>query len=332
MKNLSLLALLLLIACDHKKPIQVKIEGETMATTYHVTYFDEGGKDFKKEIDSLLVLVNRSINTYDSASEISVFNRSRRGIKINLPYFRPPLEKALEVYKVSNGAFDPTVMPLVNAWGFGPSRRKELRILAKPEVDSLLDFIGLSKVYLTNDSVLKSDPRVQLDFGGIGQGYGADVIANFLKSKGVENMFVELGGEGLALGHNLESGKQWHIGILDPQDLDSIEAYVSLGDRAFTTSGNYYNYREVNGRRFSHIMDPRTGYPSESPIISASVFATDCTTADAWAKVLIVSGVEKSIALLKEHPELDAFLVYLKDGMTETYVTKNISDHLELSK
>jgi thiamine biosynthesis lipoprotein len=328
MKNLRLLLLLTVFGCNPDK--KVSIEGETMATSYHVSYFDGEGRDFKKEIDSLLVIVNRSINTYDPTSEISAFNKSEKGIKINLPYFLPPLEKALEVYKVSDGAFDPTVMPLVNAWGFGPERKAHLPDSSK--IDSLLTFIGLNRVFIRNDSVLKTHPRVQLDFGGIGQGYGADVIANFLKLKGVENMFVELGGEGLALGHNLETGKSWYIGILDPQDLDSMKAYVSLSDRAFTTSGNYYNYREVNGRRFSHIMDPKTGYPSESAIISASVFAPDCTTADAWAKVLIVSGVEKSIGMLKGHPELNAFLVYLKNGVTETYTTKNISDQLELSK
>jgi len=330
MKSLGLIFLLIVIGSRDRKPAQIKIEGETMATTYHVTYFDDDQRNFKKEIDSILKVVNRSINTYDPTSEISVFNKSRRGIRVGLPHLVPPLKKALEVYKVSRGAFDPTVMPLVNAWGFGP--KKGEGVPDSSRIDSLLTFIGLNKVFITKDSILKTDPRVQLDFGGIGQGYGADVIANFLKLKGVENMFVELGGEGLALGHNLETGKAWYIGVLDPQDLDSIKAYVSLSDRAFTTSGNYYNYREVNGRRFSHIMDPTTGYPSESPIISASVFAPDCTTADAWAKVLIVSGVEKSIALLSEHPELDAFLVYLKDGVTHTYTTKNISDQLELSK
>jgi len=326
MKRLIPFLLLILTACSQDK--KITIEGETMATSYHVTYFDREGRDFKSRIDSLLKLVNKSINTYDSTSEISLFNRSKRGIKFELPYFRPPLEKAMEVYKISGGAFDPTVMPLVNAWGFGPKGRNVVPDSSK--IDSLLTFIGLDKVILTNDSLLKTDARLQLDFGGIGQGYGADIIANFLKSKGVKNMFVELGGEGLALGHNAERGTPWRIGILDPEDLDSIKAYVSLSDRAFTTSGNYYNSREVNGKRFSHIMDPKTGYPSESSIISASVFASDCTTADAWAKVLIVLGVDGAKKILSQHPELDAFLVYLKGGATETYTTKNIQ--LELSK
>lgn len=304
----------------------MKIEGETMATTYHVTYLDPEGRNFKASIDSVLVLVNKSINTYDPAAEISVFNKSKTGIKLTLPYLLPPLRKALEVNKASDGAFDPTVMPLVNAWGFGPVKG-DLPDSAK--VDSLRTLVGFDKVQFNNDSVWKSDSRSQLDFGGIGQGYGADVIANLLKSKGVENMFVELGGEGMAYGHNPE-GKPWHIGILDPENTDRFKAYISLNNRAFTTSGNYYNYREVNGQRFSHTIDPETGHPAQRAILSATVFAPDCTTADAWATAIMVMGHEKAIEVLKEHPELDAFLVYSTSAGTKWFVTDAISKQIEI--
>lgn len=326
MKCLSLFLLPIMMFFHHEP---IRIQGQTMATTYNVTYFDPQHRNFKTSIDSLLVIVNRSINNYDPASEISVFNDSKRGIKFNLPYLPAPLRIAKQVHLLSDGAFDPTVMPLVNAWGFG---KNKLQTPDTAKIDSLRNLVGFNKIMFTTDSLIKSDPRVQLDFGGIGQGYGADVIANFLKSKGVEHMLVELGGEGLALGHNLKSGKLWYLGILDPENLDGMKAYVSLGDRAFSTSGNYYNYREVNGQRYSHILDPQTGYPTKSEIMSASVFASDCTTADAWAKVLIVSGVERSIELLKEHPELDAFLVYTKGNTTNTYTTKGISRQIEISK
>ena len=306
-----------------------RIEGETMATTYHITYYDQQGRNFKASIDSILVLVNKSINTYDPTAEISVFNKSRSGIKFSLPYLLPPLQKAKEVNEGTSGAFDPTVMPLVNAWGFGPNKG-ELPDSAR--VDSLKALIGFNKIQFNSDSVWKVDPRTQLDFGGIGQGYGADVIANFLKSKGVENMFVELGGEGLALGVNTESKKPWQIGILDPENTEAFKAYVSLSGRAFTTSGNYYNFREVNGQRFSHTIDPSSGYPAQRAILSASVFAKDCTTADAWATAIMVMGHERAIEVLKDHPELDAFLVYTIPGGTETFVTKGIAAQLELNK
>lgn len=326
MKNLILLLLLAAIGCS--KPKAIRIEGETMATSYHVTYFDTDNRDFKNSIDSILVLVNKAINNYDSTSEVSAFNKGKRGIKVNLPYLLDPIRIAKQVNLVSGGAFDPTVMPLVNAWGFGKNKFAQADT---SKIDSLRSLVGFDKVQFNSDSVWKTDPRTQIDFGGIGQGYGADVIANFLKSKGVEDMFVELGGEGLALGHNLETGKAWYIGILDPESLEEMKAYVSLSDRAFTTSGNYYNYREVNGQRISHIMDPTTGFPTTSSIMSASVFAPDCTTADAWAKVLILFDVDRSIEILKEHPELDAFLVYSTPEGTKTFTTKNISGQLEIN-
>ena len=219
-------------------------------------------------------------------------------------------------------------MPLVNAWGFGP---KKGELPDSTEVDSLLSLVGFDKIQFNSDSVWKTDKRTQLDFGGIGQGYGADVVANFLKSKGVENMFVELGGEGMAYGHNAE-GKPWHIGILDPENTKAFKAYISLNNRAFTTSGNYYNYREVNGQRFSHTIDPASGYPAHRAVLSASVFAPDCTTADAWATAIMVMGHEKAIDVLKDHPELDAFLVYSTPNGTETFTTKGISGQLEINK
>ena len=191
----------------------IKVEGRTMGTTYHITYFDREGRNFKEAIDSILVVVNKSINNYDTTSEVSQFNQSERGVGIRYPYFYPPMKKSDEVYRASGGAFDPTIMPLVNAWGFGAGKQLNLD---SSKVDSIKAFVGFEKIRYTPDSVLKSDPNVQLDFGGIGQGYGADVVTDFLQSKGVTNMLVELGGEGMAVGKNLKSDKAWEVGILDP--------------------------------------------------------------------------------------------------------------------
>lgn len=307
------------------------VEGQTMGTTYHVTYFDSKGRNFKKEIDSLLILVNKSINTYDSSAEISRFNRSSKGVALTLPYFYPPLLKAQEVVSASHGAFDPTVMPLVNVWGFGPGK------MIKPtqnQIDSILNFVGFEKIHFSKDSVWKSDPKTQLDFGGIGQGYGADVIADYLRSQGIENMLVELGGEGMAIGKNIKRGKAWEIGILDPnstQENQFFKAYVALSDQSFTTSGNYFNYHVVDGVKYSHTIDPETGYPTKRKILSASVFAQDCTTADAWGTAFMVMGHEKAIEILNQHPELQAFLIYSNEkGETETYVTSGIAKRIKL--
>jgi FAD:protein FMN transferase len=309
----------------------LKVEGQTMGTTYHITYFDKHKRNFKTSIDSLLSVVNKSINNYDPTSEVSQFNKSEKGIAISLPYLLPPIQKAQEVFQASNGAFDLTVMPLVNAWGFGAGKQLNPD---SAQVDSLKSFVGFDKIRFTRDSVIKSEPKVQLDFGGIGQGYGADVIADFLKSKGIDNMLVELGGEGMALGKNLKSGKSWEIGILDPNSTyenQFFKAYVSLSDKSFTTSGNYFNYREIDGKKYSHTIDPATGYPAHRAILSASVFTTDCITADAWGTALMVMGHEKAIALLKNHPELDVLLIYTNaEGKMETFITPGIKPFVKL--
>lgn len=300
-----------------------------MGTTYHITYFDKQKRNFKTRIDHLLLEVNRSISTYDPSSEVSIFNNSRRGVTRGLPYFMIPLTKAFEVYDASAGAFDLTVMPLVNAWGFGPGRE------LKPDnqiIDSIRAFVGFNLIEISRDSVIKQDPRVELDFGGIGQGYGADVIADFLKSQGVTNFLVELGGEGMASGKNIKTGDPWKIGILDPNSTlenQFFKAYVSLSDRSFTTAGNYFNYREIDGKKYSHTIDPATGYPANKNILSASVFAKDCMTADAWDTAFMVMGHVQAIEILKTHPELDALILYSsEDGSILSYVTPGIAPYI----
>jgi len=299
-----------------------------MGTTYQVLYFDRYNRNFQGPVDSLLKLVNRSISTYDPASQVSRFNRST-GIAVGSPFLLTPLKKGLEISALSGGAFDLTVMPLVNAWGFGPGK---ILNMDSATVDSLKALTGFRKIRITRDSILKTDPRVQLDFGGIGQGYGADVIAGYLRSKGITDLLVELGGEGLALGKNLKTGKPWTVGILDPnstRDDQFFKAYVSLTDRSYTTAGNYFNYRVINGKKYSHTIDPVTGYPTAQAILSASVFTSDCTTADAWDTAFMVMGLEKSIAYLKDHPELDAILMYAGEAnKVELYITAGIKPYV----
>ena len=167
-------------------------------------------------------------------------------------------------------------------------------------------------------------------------GYGADVVTEFLKSKGITNMLVELGGEGMAVGKNLKSEKPWEIGILDPnstQENQFFKAYISLENKSFTTSGNYFNYREVDGKKYSHTIDPFTGYPAQRAILSASIFSADCTTADAWGTALMVMGHEKAIELLKQHPEIDALLIYTSpQGKMETYITSGVTSFIRLEQ
>lgn len=323
------LFLLLLIGAVYtyrkgQTPQAIRLEGETMATTYHVTYFDTQARNFKASVDSLLVEVNKSINTYDTTSEVSRFNRSERSFLFERPHFYEPLRVSRGVVAGSQGAYDPTVMPLVNAWGFGPQK------VERPDTAAILairSFVGFEKLNFNTDSVWKSDARVQIDFGGIGQGYGADVIAAFLRAKGVENFFVELGGEGVASGTNLEQGRPWEIGILDPNSDALNQRFIAraiLSNRGFSTSGNYFNYRIVDGKKYSHTIDPMSGFPVQRALLSATVFAADCSTADAWATAFMAMGHEKAIPLLDQHPELSVLFVFSGDDGIRTFLSESL--------
>jgi len=309
----------------------IVVEGRTMGTTYRIVYFDEPGRrNFQHAVDSLLVKVNKAINAYDPDAEISRFNRSARGIPFELPYLYDIVKKARKIYRASNGAFDPTVMPLVNAWGFGPGKFMDP---SKSNIDSLRKLTGFNRIRFSKKRIRKSDPRMQLDMGGIGQGYGADVVFQFLKSKGIQHILVELGGEGLAFGKNLSKNKPWRIGILDPNstsDNQFFKAYVTLENKAFTTSGNYFNFRIINGRKYGHTIDPVEGYPVQTSLLSASVFASECTSADALATAFMVMGVEKAIAKLKTLPGIDALLIYSTETGMATYITPGIEKNITL--
>ncbi len=308
----------------------IKLEGKTMGTSYHITYFDRQNRNFQSSVDSLMMLVNKSINTYDTSSEISRFNRASRSFIFRLPYFFPPLKKSQEVVAGSQGAYDPTVMPLVNAWGFGP---KKIDRPDTAEVMAVRAFVGFEKVAFDKDSIWKNDPRVQIDFSAIGQGYGADVIADFFKSKSVENFFIELGGEGVAWGKNMQDSRIWEIGILNPNS-DYVEqkfiAYARLINKGYSTSGNYFNFREVDGKKYSHTIDPVSGFPVQHALLSATVFAEDCATADAWATAFMSMGHIKGIEVLKIHPELDVLLVYSSVDGLKTFVSEGISSEVRI--
>lgn len=309
------------------------LEGKTMGTTYHITYFDKEQRNFKQQIDSILDRVNRSINTYLPQSEVTRFNKGAGAVKFELPYLRQLLERSQEIVSASSGAFDPTVMPLVNAWGFGPAEPLNPDNL---EIDSIREFVGFEKVLFNSDSVWKTDVRTQLDFGGIGQGYGADVVADFLKGKGITDVLVEIGGEGMALGRNPKSGKPWEIGVLDPNSTPEkqfFKAYVTLENKSFTTSGSYFNYREIDGKKFSHTIDPQSGYPINTPLLSVSVFSDNATSADGWATALMVMGVDRAKQFLQNQSDLDAILMYSgEDGKIDVFVTSGIKNQVTIKQ
>lgn len=308
----------------------VAFSGKTMGPiVYNVKYFDPEGRNFKPQVDSLLKVFNQSLNTYIPDSEISRFNRDS-AFSFDLPYFYPALVSSREVHQLTEGAFDPTVMPLVNAWGFGPDKKMKKDSIY---IDSLRQMVGMGKVKFDKETVWKEDPRVQLDFSASAKGYGVDVVADFLKSMGIENLFVEIGGEVSASGKNLQTDKLWQVAVLHP-DSDEINqfyiAVVGVEDRAMATSGNYFNYYIENDIKYSHTISPFTGYPVIHPLLSATVFAENCMTADALATAFMVLGHEKAIEIAEKTPNIDVYLIYNDaEGNLTTYASPRVEDKIQ---
>lgn len=307
---------------------RVEIVGETMGTTYSIKYLQNEGRNYKASIDSLLELFNQSLSTYIPTSEISQFNQGTV-FKFELPFFYPVLKRSYEIYKDTDGAFDPTVGPLVNAWGFGPVDED---MPAREEIDSLLQLVKFDSLYFDSISVCKLKRNIQLDFSAIAKGYGVDVVVDFLKSKGIVNMMVEIGGEMVCLGRNHE-GRLWRIGIDRPSGGEGarpLQAVVALENKALATSGNYRNYYEKDGKKFSHTIDPKTGYPVEHTLLSASVFAPDCMTADAYATAFMVMGMEGAKNMLEHDKDLEAYLIYSDErGEVKTFISEGMREFIE---
>lgn len=315
---------------DPAKLQMVELSGTTMGTIgYSVKYFNEDGKNYGQEIDSLLKVWNLSLSTYIPESEISRFNSGSGCFKFESKYFLPVLKTSKIVFEQSNGAFDPTVGPLVNAWGFGPDKSMAPDSI---RVDSLMRLVGYDKITFDDNQVCKDLPGIKLDFSAVAKGYAVDVLADYLMAKGIDNLLVEIGGELVCKGHK-NDGKLWRTAIEDPTVGPyerKVLAVVDLQDRAVATSGNYRNYYVRDGVKYVHTINPSTGYPISQKLLSASVFADDCMTADAFATSFMVLGVDKAKEVLEKNKSLDAYLIYSgEDGEINTFISKNIAAQIE---
>ena len=321
-----LLMLTLVVYWYVKKPSPlINIEGVTFGTiAYHIKYKDSQKRDFKESIDSLLIVFNNSLSHYIPDSELSRLNRSGVRQSFESPFLFPVLQESKKIYEASNGAYNPAVMPLVNAWGFGPEEGVEPDSVL---IDSLLAFTDFTLVEFNNQQVWKNDPRTQLDFSASAKGYGVDVIAHFLEAKEIKDYFVEIGGEVVCAGTNAKK-KPWRIGIIDPaSDLfnQSFIATVDISDMAVATSANNFNYRIIDGVKYSHTIDPNSGYPITRSILSASIFAQECITADALATACMVMGIEKAKKMINRMEGVEALLIFSdENGQPEYYITEGI--------
>lgn len=279
--------------------------GSIFGTTYHVKY--EYGRDLGAEMLAELQRVDASLSIFNKESTISRLNRNETDTVD--ARFAEVFGKAQAISRATGGAFDMTVAPLVNAWGFGFSNAATM---TQECVDSLLPLVGYGKVRVENGRLRKAQDGMTVDAGAIAKGYGVDRVARLLDSLGVRNYMVEIGGEIVARGRN-KRGENWHIGVSRPVEgagEGDLQTVLSVNDVALATSGNYRNFYYKDGKRYAHTIDPHTGWPVQHALLSASVFAPDCTTADAYATAFMVLGLEGAKKVLAEHPELMAYLVY----------------------
>jgi len=326
----AILLLVFLISHSHKKGEYIRIAGFTQGTTYHITYESKRGEDLKASIDSLLADFDRSLSTYLPTSLITRFNNNEPGLHADKK-FRDVFIKSYEVFKKTDGAFDITVAPIVNALGFGTT---DTLNVDSTMIDSLLQYVGMEKVKLQGDTLVKTDPHVTLDVNALAQGYSVDVAVDYLENRKIRNYMVEIGGEIRARGKN-EQGDYWRIGIDKPVDSNFIpgtelQSIVKLNDRSLATSGNYRKFYEKNGIKYVHTINPKTGYPVISNLLSATVVAKDCITADAYATAFMVMGTDRSIRFLNENKFLDAYLIYSDEkGNFNVYYTKGLKKYIQ---
>ncbi len=288
----------------------LKISGYTQGTTYNITYQDTDSTDYQPQVEQLLRDFDQSLSTYVPTSVISRMNQGIPDV-IADEYFTTCFRAAEEVYTATGGAFDITVAPLVNAWGFGFTERARVDSAL---IDSLLQFVGMKQVRLLNDRLIRDREGIMLDMNAIAQGYAVDVLAGFFDGEKIENYLVEIGGEVRTKGQN-RFGIDWRVGIDKPIDGLQIpgvqmQAIVQISGKSLATSGNYRRFYEQDGIKYSHTIDPSTGYPVQHGLLSVTVVADDCMRADAYATAFMVMGYGKARQFLEEHTGLDAYLIY----------------------
>ena len=323
--------LLLFICCDHANN-QIDIKGFTMGTSYDVKIVSDKNIETEKikySIDSILVKLNKQMSTWDPESEISKFNRweSLEPYDVSQQFYEV-VESALNLSKKTNGMFDATVFDLLSLWGFGPNPKSG--IPEKKNIESILTFTGYENIICTNGSLMKKNQRAKLDLNAIAKGYGVDVVFNFLRSRGFENIFVEIGGEVRFSGYNIRN-KNWSVGLENPPS-NQIEKQIPFfgvlknKECAIATSANYRNFVDLDGTILGHTINPKTGFPIQSNVLSVTVISKNCMESDGWATALMTMSYEEGASILSENDSVSAiWLMRDTDGLRYINTGKNIS-------
>jgi len=328
MKNcVFALILLIFFSCENNETNLKIIEGNAIGTTFTVRYLDAGTHNYETKIDSLIAAINKSASTYIPTSDLSKINKGDTTVLVDAN-LQEVFTKSEKIYKETEGAFDPTIGILVNAWGFGPE--KPIENLDSLKVQELLKYVGYEKVKLENGKIKKLYPEIYLDFNAIAKGYLVDMVSRMFEKNGVANYMVEIGGEIRARGQN-EKGTPWKIAIENPNTdgSRSFATVIELRDESIATSGNYRKFKiKEDGTKYVHTINPKTGYAKESNLLSASLISkSDCADVDGYATAFMEMGFEKSKDFLKNHPELKAFLIFVTEkGEMQTYKSDNFEN------
>lgn len=324
MKNLFYLIFVLLFSCGESGPAEKSVNGEALGTTYHIKFYSENKIPIKEALDSIFERVNHSMSTYQPDSDISKLNSGNNELRVD-SLFQEVFKLSQKVHNESNGYFDPTVGDLVNMYGFGPE--KALKVIDSSTVDSLMLFVGLEKVKISPEGkVTKENPETYLDFNAIAKGYTIDLIGKYFDSREVDHYLIELGGELLAKGKNLSKNSNWTVGIDDPNQEEgerTLKVALELKNRAMATSGNYRKFRKdsISNKIYVHTINPKTGYPEKSNLLSASVLAPNCALADAYATAFMAMGLEKSKDLLFNLKNVDAYFIYSEENEIKLFAS-----------
>lgn len=324
---LTAAALVITLFSCSRQPEYVEINGLTQGTTYHIVVEKTRGLDImalRQDIEQLLKEIDNSLSIYNESSVITAINSNRSDVTDTL--FREVFRSSAIVSELSGGLFDITIGPLVKSWGFGPDA---IRRFDASMLDSLLALVGMDKVRLDGDRIIKADPDMFIDVNAIAQGYTVDLVAELLTRKGLKQCLVEVGGEVRTMGD--KNGVGWKVGIDTPADGNyipgaDIQAKIRLDNSALATSGNYRKFFVEDGIKYSHTIDPRTGYPVRHTLLSATIIAPTGAVADAWATVCMVAGLGEAIAFIQRYEFLEGYLVYSDDkGEMRSWMSDGVS-------
>ena len=301
-----------------------KNAGLIFGTTYNITY--QSDEDLHKEVLAKLKEVDGALSMFNEKSTITKINNNEDVTPSEM--FTDVFQLAQEISQETNGSFDITVAPLVNIWGFGFKKGEEP---SKHAIDSLKALIGYQKVGYNGKRIVKKDPRITLDCSAIAKGYGADVVARLLDEKGIKNYLVEIGGEVVTKGIS-EKRVPWKIGVTkpteDPTETGDLQTVLNVTDKAMATSGNYRNFYYKGGKKYAHTIDPKTGYPVQHNILSATVLCDQCARADAFATAFMVMGLERAKKVLEKNPDLMVYFIYDKNGQNDVWFSPSLKDKI----